>query len=330
MAEHYFPHIKPDEMEYVDYARLLSWEYYHRCLSYSENLMDRIVPKKEQDTVKFREASLVLTTACTIEALLDDPERPYQLDCLDTIRTPERLNPLTSNDIIVENPNTITRISNQQEFLKKANEVKKCIEQKQEMKIFMKGFTEKLMFWRSKGSIPLFMPLLLQNFVDERKRHYSYEFTGNEDIVGAQEKIDFVTERYARKEFDNLLICMTMNSPATTPKFDSIDTLHNCLPEKILYHLKTHSVLCRRLYERCFKLKDEYNFNMNPGSYPKEMKMADRPFSDFEECFLHDQDIVNYCTREVDNFVYDRGANGEATTVWNKRFGDAFPIEDEK
>jgi len=318
MSEPEYLDVDPDRDREVMQS---TWVAYHRCFSYVDNLMNRLYPEKNTVPKQTEEAAQNLVIACTMENLIENSFAPFKSQCVDPIKVKEHDNELIDSDYLVDNPNQITRLT-EQELIAKGNFVKNCIksDRKYEGSVYLSN--RYYFHWRKPGSAAFFFPRLIENFTTDRNKFRSYEFKGNEETEEVDYKLDFITERFAKKELREYFVCMTSNSPAMSDKFDTTDMKLNCLPERLSYHFNVDSVFCRKLYERCLRRRDAYMYSQD-SSYPRHMNMQDRTLNEFTECQLYDTDIAKACVLTVEDYINRKGAQGAAQEALNETIKQA-------
>nr|CAG4711460.1 unnamed protein product [Naegleria fowleri] len=179
-------------------------------------------------------------------------------------------------------------------------------------------------YWKEPGSAKFFFPQVVQNFTQDRNKFRSYELKGGEDLDDLRYKVDYLSERFARKELNNYFACILSNSPSLNPQFDMMDMKKNCLPERLSYHLLVNSVFCRKNIERCLRNRDAYMLSQD-SSYNYKMPMQDRSLSEFEEC-LFNSEFSHSCISIVDDFVGKKGSEGHAARAWEEKLREMDKI----
>ncbi|KAG2385900.1 hypothetical protein C9374_003049 [Naegleria lovaniensis] len=291
---------------------------YHRCFSYVDNLLERLYKNNEEIKPEAKEHAKTMILACTIEGLFEDSIGPFKTKCVDPIKEPERNyfpNNLNSSSFLLDNPNQITRLS-EEEFFEKGDRLKNCINSDTDFKKAIVMADRRYFYWKEPGSAKFFFPQVIQNFTQDRNKFRSYEFKGGEDIEELRYKVDYLSERFARKELNNYFVCILSNSPSANPQFDILDMKKNCLPERLSYHLLVNSVFCRKGIERCLRQRDAYMHSQD-SSYNFKMPMQDRTLSEFEEC-LFDSELSRSCVAIVDDFVGKKGNEGQAAKAYEE------------
>ena len=288
---------------------------YFRCFSYVDNMMSRLFPSAKV-TEQHEDYAQKITMACTLEALYEDSHVGFKSACVDSIKRAKDVNEYANSDLLIDNPNQITRMT-EQDFKNVGKSLTQCIRSNRNFEGLIQFATRKYFYWTEEGSSKFYAPYLVKNFTEDRNRFKSYEFKGDEDQDGLEYKLDYLTDRFARHQIKDYYVCMTSNSPAMSDKFDMADMKLNCLPERLSYHLNVHSVFCRRLYERCLRKRDNYMLSKNPN-YDMNIAMQERPFNDFVECQLYDADIAKVCVSVVEEYV-NRKAVTDAEAAYNEK-----------